>query len=388
MNTENLNTWIEISEKAYAQNLNFFKNFIPKKTELSAVVKANAYGHGLKEIVKLADRYGAQSFCVHTIEEALHIREEGYEKDILIMGPVPHGLLPQAVESDFRLVLFDLDTLDQLGRISREKNKTVRVHLKLETGTYRQGIDQEELNTFLEKLKKTPLVVLEGAYTHFANIEDTTDHTYAFSQLERFETMIGQIRQEGFPDIKQHAACSAAALLFPKTHFDMVRLGISQYGLWPSPNTFVSFRTVHSEDEGRVLLPVLSWKARVGQVKNVPAYQSIGYGGTYQTTRNTRLAVLPIGYADGYSRGLGNLAYVLLGRRRAPVRGRVCMNMAMVDITDIPGVKIGDEAVLIGKQGEDIISVNQLATLSGTIHYEFVTRINWQIPRFITDFCL
>jgi alanine racemase len=387
MNTKNLNTWIEISEKAYAQNLNFFKNFIPKKTELSAVVKANAYGHGLKEIVKLADRHGAQSFCVHTIEEALHIREEGYKKDILIMGPVPHGLLAQAVESDFRLVLFDLDTLGQLGRISRKKNKTVRVHLKLETGTYRQGIDQEELHPFLKKLNKTPLVALEGAYTHFANIEDTTDHTYAFSQLELFESLIGQIRLSGFSDLKQHAACSAAALLFPKTHFDMVRLGISQYGLWPSPNTFVSFRTEHSEDQGHVLLPVLSWKARVGQVKNVPAYQSIGYGCTYQTTRNTRLAVLPIGYADGYSRGLGNLAYVLLGGRRAPVRGRVCMNMTMVDVTDIPGVKIGDEAVLIGKQGNDIISVNQLATLAGTIHYEFVTRINWHIPRFITDSC-
>jgi len=385
MNTTELNTWIELSESAYAQNISFFRSLIPQKTELSAVVKANAYGHGLKEIVKLADRNGADSLCVHTIEEALQIRKEGFKKDILIMGPVPPALLPVAVESDLRLVLFDLTILEHLDRISREKNKHVRVHLKLETGTYRQGIEADEILAFLEKLKKAPQVVLEGAYTHFANIEDTTDHTYAFLQLERFESMVSQIRQSGFPDIKKHTACSAAALLFPKTHFDMVRLGISQYGLWPSPNTFVSFRTEHSEMEGKVLHPVLSWKARVGQVKTVPAYHSIGYGCTYQTTRKTKLAVLPVGYADGYCRSLGNLAYVLLSGRRAAVRGRICMNMTMIDVTDIDGIAPGDEAVLIGKQGEEIVSANQLAALAGTIHYEFVTRINRQIPRFIVN---
>jgi alanine racemase len=383
MNTQNLNTWIEISEKAYARNLTFFRHFIPPSTELSAVVKANAYGHGLDEIVKLADRHGVQSYCVHAVEEALRIRDKGYKKDVLIMGPVPHGLLGKAVESNFRLVLFDPETLDQLDKISRKKKTNVRVHLKLETGTYRQGIAEDEIDLFLEKLKTTPLVVLEGAYTHFANIEDTTDHSFAFSQLKRFEKMIGRIREGGFPGIKQHAACSAAALLFPETHFDMVRLGISQYGLWPSPNTFISFRSGHPDNGGSVLLPVLTWKARVGQVKSVPAHHSIGYGCSYKTTRDSRLAVLPIGYSDGYPRSLGNLAYVLLGGRRAPVRGRICMNMIMVDITDIPGIQNGDEAVLIGKQREEILTANQLASLAGTIHYELVSRLSAQIPRFI-----
>lgn len=384
MNTENLNTWIEISEKAYAQNIRFFKHLIPEDTELSAVVKANAYGHGLMEIARLAVKYGAQSFCVHTIKEALLLRREWNETDILIMGPVPRGLIPRAVESNFRLVLFDLDTLDLLDRISREKKTNVRVHLEMETGTYRQGIGMEEIAPFLARLKKTSRIILEGVYTHFANIEDTTDHSYAFSQLERFESSVSRIREAGFRGVKRHVACSASALLFPQTHFDMVRLGISQYGLWPSSNTFISFRTVHPENQGGVLLPVLSWKARVGQIKKVPAFHTIGYGCTYQTTRDTRLAVLPIGYADGYPRSLGNQAYILLGGRRAPVRGRVCMNMTMADITDIPEVQAGDEAVLIGKQGDEIITASQLSVLAGTIHYEFVTRINWQIPRFVT----
>lgn len=384
MNTKNLNTWIEISEDAFAFNLNFFRKLIPKKTELALVVKANAYGHGLKEIAELAEKIGVRSYCVHTLDEALLLRKWGQNQDVLIMGPVPPGRLREVIKNHIRLMIYDSDILDALNRTAVDLDQSVRIHLKLETGTYRQGINPEDVEGLLEKLKRTPQIIPEGVYTHFANIEDTTDHSYALSQLQRFKDITTRIQQD-YPDIKKHTACSAAALLFSETHFDMVRLGISTYGLWPSRETFVSYKINHSQNDKDVLRPILSWKARVGQVKNVPANQFIGYGCSYQTTRKTQLAVLPIGYADGYSRGLSSRAFVLLHGCRAPVRGRVCMNLIMVDITDIPDVKPGDEAVLIGNQGKESISVDVLASFSGTINYEFITRLNGQIPRIITN---
>ncbi len=384
MNTKNLNTWIEISEDAFSSNLDFFRKLIPEETELAVVVKANAYGHGLKEIAELAAKNGIQSYCVHTLEEALFLRKRLQTQDVLIMGPVPIERLGEVVKNSFRMVVYDQDILDGLNRIGVDLDQSVHIHLKLETGTYRQGINPEDVELFLEKLKRTPQIILEGVYTHFANIEDTTDHNYALSQLKRFTNITTRIQQD-YPNIKKHTACSAAALLFSETHFDMVRLGISMYGLWPSRETLVSYKINHSQNDKDVLQPILSWKARVGQVKNVPANQFIGYGCSFQTTRETQLAVLPIGYADGYSRGLSNQAFVLLHGHRAPVRGRVCMNLIMVDITDIPDVRPGDEVVLIGNQGKESIPVDLLASLAGTINYEFITRLNGQIPRIITN---
>jgi alanine racemase len=384
MNTGQLNTWVEISEKAYAHNLAFFKKRIPSRTEFSAVVKANAYGHGIGEISRLAMKHGADSLCVHTLDEALLLRGLGIGQDILIMGPVPRLRLNEVVVNDFRLVLYNRETLTDLNQLTRELNKPVRVHLKMEMGTHRQGIDADDLADFLKELKNSSLVKLEAAYSHFSNIEDTTDHSYALYQLELFKRMTAQIQKSGFPEVKKHVACSAAMLLFPETHFDMVRIGISQYGLWPSRETFVSYKMKHSQNSEEALRPVLSWKARVAQVKSVPANRFIGYGCSYQTTRDSRLAVLPIGYSDGYDRRLSNQSYVLIHGRRAPVRGRVCMNFIMVDVTDIPDAKAEDEAVLIGQQGNEKITADYLAQLMGTINYEVVTRINWQIPRIIT----
>jgi alanine racemase len=384
MNIKNLTTWLEISESAYAANLAFFKRRLPGNTELSVVVKSNAYGHGMAEIARLAIKHGADSFSVHSLDEAIQLRRWGYEQDILIMGPVLIGRLDEAVNHNFRLILYNQEALSALTKITQELQKPVRVHLKLETGTFRQGIAEQDLPAFLEILGRNSLVQPEGVYTHFANIEDTTNHDYAFQQLRLFEKMTQTIKNKGYKEIKCHTACSAAALLFPETYFDMVRLGISQYGLWPSRETFVSYKIKHSKNGEDVLHPVLSWKTRIGQIKEVDANQNIGYGGTFQTTRSSRIAVLPIGYADGYDRGMSNQGHVLIRGQRAPVRGRICMNLFMVDITDIPGVSLEDEVILLGSDGVNQIHSDQLATLCGTINYEFTTRINWQIPRIIT----
>jgi len=196
-------------------------------------------------------------------------------------------------------------------------------------------------------------------------------------------------------------ACSAATLLFPGTHFEMVRLGVSQYGLWPSKETYLSYRLEHADADAEAagadadpnatanaaggLEPVLTWKTRISQLKDVPAGALVGYGCTYQTTRRSRLAILPIGYADGYSRRLSNQSYVLVGGRRAPVRGRVCMNLTMVDVTDVPGAALEDEVVLIGRQGEGRVTAGQLAGWIGTIHYEVVARIHPELPRLVVE---
>jgi alanine racemase len=383
VDTSKLNTWVEVSEPAYAHNLAFFRKRLSPGAELSAVVKANGYGHGMLEIAELARRHGADSFCVHSLDEALELRNAGFTQDVLVMGHVPLERLKEAVESDLRLAVFSRETLVELDRLNQRGSKPVRVHLKLETGTYRQGIDESQLGGFLDLLAGTERLKLEAAYFHFANIEDTTNHDYAFYQLAEFDRLTGLIRRRGHADLKRHAACSAATLLFPETHLDMVRLGVSQYGLWPSRETFVSHKIKHTRNGEDVLRPVLSWKTRVGQLKNVPPEASIGYGRSFQTTRASRIAVLPVGYSDGYGRGLSNQGHVLIQGRRAPVRGRVCMNIFMVDVTDIPDVALEDEVVLLGRQGDQEVSADQLAALTSTINYELVSRINPRIPRLI-----
>jgi len=377
------NTWVELSESAYAHNLKFFRNLIDKKTELSVVVNANAYGHGWQSIARLAMKHGADSFCVHSLDEGLRLRRAGFSQNILIMGYVPLNRLEEVVEENFRLVVFNRETLLTLAEITSRLSKLARVHLKLETGTHCQGIPQDELEWFIDTLKQTPRVMLEAVYTHFANIGDSTSHDYANYQKYTFNQLVNIIRDAGFPILKRHAACTAAMLLFPETHMDMVRLGIGQYGLWPSPETFTSYRKKIGKGTERLLRPVLSWKARVSQLKWVDTDNTIGYGRTYKTTRRTRIAVIPVGYSDGYDRDLSNKAHVLIHGKRAPVRGRVCMNLTIVDVTDIPEVKLEDEVVLIGKQGKKQIRADDLAAWCGTINYEIVSRINSDIPRII-----
>jgi alanine racemase len=385
MNPPDLNNWIEISDSAYRHNLQFFKNQLAETTEFSVVIKSYAYGHGTKVIANLANKHGADSFCVHSLDEAIELRQQGITRDILIMGPVLLSRLSEVIRQDLRLVVYNIEAIQCLKKLTKEMKHAVRIHLKLETGTYRQGIQEEDLAKFLSELRNSKLLKLEGIYTHFANIEDTTNHDYAYHQLNLFNKMAARIKNSGFTEIKCHAACSAAILLFPETYFDMVRLGISQYGLWPSRETLVSYKTKYTKRVEDVLQPVMGWKCKIGQIKTVRADQKVGYGGTFQTTRASKIAVLPVGYADGYDRGLSNQAHTLIQGRQAPLRGRVCMNLIMVDITDIPGVKLEDTVTLMGTDGQERIYCDYLAGLCGTINYEFATRINWQIPRLIVQ---
>lgn len=385
--TRALNQWIEISRDAYLHNLAFLRSLVGEKVELSVVVKSNAYGHGLVPIARLAVEGGADSFCVHSLEEAVALRDAGFDQDVLVMGHVPIARLDAVVEHDFRMVLYDAETARSLAAVAERRGRRARVHLKIETGTHRQGVEGEELVVLLDLLRRSPSLDVEGVYTHFADIEDTTDHAYARRQLERFRSALDAIREAGFSPVKRrHAACSAATLLFDETHFDMARVGIAQYGFWSSRETRLSYEHRHGAGSAAsALRPVLAWKARISQVKTVPADAWVGYGRTWQTTRETRLAVLPIGYADGYDRHFSNAAWALVGGRRAPVRGRVCMNLVMIDVTDVPGVGLEDEVVLLGRQGEREVTAEDLAGIAGTISYEIVARLGAHIPRRVVD---
>ncbi len=253
----------------------------------------------------------------------------------------------------------------------------------METGTARQGLEGARLRQLLDELPMLQGCLAEGIYTHFANIEDTTRHDYARDQMRAFREVVDGARRRGLRFPVVHSACSAAALLFPETYGDMVRIGISQYGLWPSKQTYLSYRLAHPDQPDDGPRPVLSWRCRISQIKDVPADRYVGYGCTYLTTRPTRLAVLPVGYSDGYDRGLSNVGYVLINGRRAQIRGRICMNLTMVDVTDIPDVQVEDEVVLLGPQNGAALGADDVAELAGSINYEVVAQIRPGIPRFV-----
>ena len=373
--------WIEIGRAALEHNIQQFRHLIGDSRKMTVVVKSNAYGHGLLEVSRLAAEFGADWLGVNSLEEALALREGGIDLPVILLGYIPFTGLKDAVANDLRLTVYNTETVEELAKITFKLKKDACLHIKTETGVHRQGIKGEDLLPFVERIRKYPYLKIEGLSMHFANIEDTTDHSYAQSQLDKFKEYVDLLGQNDINIPVKHVACSAAAILFPETFFDMVRVGIGVYGLWPSKETYLS--CIQDERKPVNIEPVLCWKTRVVQIKDVPEGAFIGYGCTYKTTRPTKLAVLPVGYYDGYDRHLSNVSYVLISGKRAPLRGRVAMNFITVDVTDIPDVQLEGEVVLLGNQGQERISAEYLASLCGTINYEIVTRINPKIPRIV-----
>ena len=374
---------VEISRSALIHNVKTVKRIVGDRVKIAVVVKAYAYGHGYNQVVDVLKSENIAFFAVHSIDEAATLTKESPALPILILGYVPCKHLEYAIERNWRLTVFNIETIEKLAELTRNQNLKAHIHLKLETGTNRQGIIERDLPVFIEAVRNNTGIVLEGVSMHFANIEDTTDHSFAMKQLDRFRNMLRQFESSGIRIPIRHTASSAASLLFDNTHFDMIRLGISMYGLWPSKETYLSYLLSHGRDS--LLKPVLAWKSIVSQIKDVPEGEYIGYGCTYRTTSDSKIAMIPVGYFDGYDRKLSDLAHVLIRGRRTPVRGRICMDMFMVDVTHIPDVQLEDEVVLIGEQGNEKITVEQLADWAGTINYEIVSRINPLLPRVIVD---
>lgn len=373
-------TWVEVSRSALVENAETLKRAAGRDTALMAVVKSNAYGHGIPETVKALAKAPVDWFGVDALREAEAVRAAGAKRPVLILGYTPLADAARAVRQGFSQIVYNRENVERLAKAGTRRNPA-KVHLKLETGTSRQGILERDLPAFAERLKRLKTVRVEGVSTHYANIEDTTDPSYAMGQRERFDAMIATLAKAGVRPPVVHSACSAAVLLYPETHYAMVRSGIALYGLWPSKETRVS-----AGQKGRAptLRPALSWKTIVAQVKDLPEGTPVSYGLTERLSRRSKVAVIPVGYWDGFDRGLSSVGRVLVRGRRAKVLGRVCMNMCVIDVTDIPGVRIEDEVTLIGRQGSDALAAEDLAAATGTINYEIVTRINPLIPRVLT----
>ena len=378
MDARTANTWIEVSAGAVANNVAVFREMVGSDRALMAVVKSNAYGHGLHEVAGIALRSGADWLGVFWVEEGLALRKRGVDAPILVFGPVPEDTLDRAIAAGLRLTAASPKAATSIA--ARPAVRGARVHLKVETGTNRQGMLAGELPAAIRVLQGAG-VVIEGVYTHFADIEDTTEHVFAEKQKARFGEVLDELRSIGVDVPMPHTACTAAAILFPETHHTLVRAGIGLYGLWPSKETNVSANALGRNRIG--LRPAMTWKTRIAQIKCVVAGDYVGYGRTFRTTRSTLLAVLPVGYADGYDRGLSNAARTIVRGVRAPVVGRVCMNMTMIDVSDVPGAAEGDEVVLLGSQGDESVTAEDLARLAGTINYEIVTRAAPGAPRIV-----
>lgn len=367
-------TWVEFSKSAFLHNLEVFNKLAGPNVVLAPNVKGNAYGHGLVECASILEEAGTDYLCVNSPFEVEILRKAGIKTPILMVGYTPLSDLKKMIDLKADLVVYNLETLHKLI----ELKKPVNIHLKIETGNHRQGIEISDLRDWISDLKLYSFLKIKGVSTHFANLEDRIHHQYALLQLNKFKAAVQILKIEGIQPEYQHCANSAALLMLPEAHFNFARPGIGIYGLWPSEKTKIAAERLHGKIE---LKPVMSWKTIIAQVKQVKKGALIGYGCTYEMKQSGKIAVLPVGYYDGYSRHHSNKGYVLIHGKKAPVIGRICMNMMMVDVTDIPKIRIEDEVVLIGRQGTEEITAEMLAEWSGTINYEVTTRINEKIPR-------
>ena len=363
----------EIDLDAILHNMEAMHQCVSQHTRLMAVIKADGYGHGAVEIAEAIDGLPyVFGYAVATVEEGLILRNHGIEKPILILGYVFPEQYHDMIRARIRPTVFTSDMAERLSVMAGRLEVECPIHFAVDTGMSRIGYQAtEEAAEEMARIASLPHIVVEGIFTHFARA-DEADKTSTYRQLDLFRQMIRMLKERGVTIPIHHCANSAAIVDLPETNMDLVRAGITMYGLWPSPEV----------DKSRIdLKPALSLVTHVAYVKELPAGREISYGGTYTTSKKQRIATIPVGYADGYARGLSNRADVLIHGRRVPICGRVCMDQFMVDVTDIPQTATGDKVTLIGKDGEEQITMEELGALSDRFNYEFVCDLGKRIPR-------
>jgi len=363
-------TWAEVDLDAIAANVHSFQNHVGKDVEIIAVVKANAYGHGAVAVARAALAAGATRLAVHRAIEGVEIRKAGIDAPVLIMGYSTPAAAALIVQWKLTSSLTTLEFGQALSQQAAHMNTQAPVHIKVDTGMSRYGIMPAEALRFTRRVREIPHIKIEGLFTHFATA-DALDQTHARNQLNVFKQALNSLEADGLRFPLVHAANSAAAMCLPESHFNAIRPGISMYGLLPS-NEWPSPFPLH---------PALSFKSRVARVRTLPAGAGISYGRTYVTSKPTTVALVPAGYGDGYHRLLSNQGSVLIGGQRAPILGRVCMDQFVVDISQVQGVKMDDEVVLIGRQGSSEIHAEEVASFAETINYEVTTSLLQRVPR-------
>ncbi|EQA64072.1 alanine racemase [Leptospira alexanderi] len=377
---ETASSWIEISKRSLSNNLNSFRSILRPGSALTAILKSNAYGHGTDLMAKLCIEEGVSRIGVNSIEEAQSIRKIDPKIPILIMGEIQNPEKRKEVLSDpnFWIIFSRPETARTLSSL----NPAPKLHLKIDTGMGRLGNHGETLRHTLEELKKVG-IILDGICTHFASTEDVLEHKYSLMQIQKFEKAVLLAESFGYKNLIRHMCASASTMLFSYAHYEMVRVGISLYGLWPSIQTRLSLNL--SGNKNFQLSPILSWKTRIVHIQNHPANSYIGYGSTFQTSYPTKVAIVPIGYYEGLDRKLSSNGDMLVLGKRARIIGRICMNMTMLDVTHIPGADVGSVVTVIGQDGEELISADDIADRTHTISYEITTRISESICRIVVD---
>ncbi|MBR9831270.1 alanine racemase [bacterium] len=373
-------SYIELSQSALEENYKFLQSVVGEQTLISTVIKGNAYGHGIVDLVPMAIKAGQTHFSVFSADEARLCREVAPNAEIMIMGMLDNEELEWAITNNIQFYIFEVNRLEEALKIAKKLNQLAQIHLELETGMNRTGLRKKEVLKVIELLNQNENYILKGVCTHFAGAESIGNYVRIQEQIKSFKKQRKQLAKEGLIAERYHLASSAATLSYPKTQMDMVRIGILNYGFWPSTETFIHF-VKDKLDRTDPLRRILSWKSKVMSTKTVETGEFIGYGTTYMARENMKIATVPVGYSHGYSRSLSNQGRVLVNGERVSVVGIVNMNMMVLDITDIPDTKKGDEVVLIGNQGDYSISVSSFSELSDQLNYELLTRLPHNIPR-------
>ncbi|MEX0686893.1 MAG: alanine racemase [Balneolales bacterium] len=374
---------IELSLSALKKNFKFIRSKTGPEPIISAVVKANAFGHGIAEFVPMAEKCGIDHFAVASSFEAYEVLIARTDNSrIMIMGILYSQDLPWVIDNVVEFFVYDIDRLVKACEVSRKIGKKAIIHLELETGGNRTGLPEEDLAKAVRYMRKNQdCLIFEGVCTHFAGIESLANQFRVVKQLQQFNRMCKAINKHGFSPRLRHTASSAAALAFPETVMDMVRVGTAQYGLWPSPDIYNLHLMQTNKLKDSSLKRVLTWKTDIMHIKQLKKDEFVGYGTSYQAPRNMQIAVLPIGYSNGYPRSLSNQGHVLIHGKKAPVVGLINMNVFMVDVSHIPNVAVGDEVVLIGNQKKNSISIKSFSEFTNVINNELVSRLPTAIPR-------
>lgn len=363
-------TFAEIDLNSFSHNLKLIRLKVGRDKKIISIIKADAYGHGAVEIAKRASVSGADMLGVSTVGEGIELREAGIESPILVLGGCPKEDVEWIVSYNLKSIIYSLDAVLGLSKEAERRSKIVDVHIKVDTGMERIGIKPQNIREFVGKISSLKNINIEGILTHFATAYEV-NREFTERQIKIFKGVIDELMQDGYSFPYIHASNSAAIVNYPESYFNTVRPGIILYGSTPFDFAVEDFS----------IKPVMSWKTSIVHLHNTPEKTGISYGRRFVTKRDSIIATIPVGYADGYSRSLSNKVQMLIGGRRVNQVGTICMDMCMIDVTDLPDVKDGDEVVLIGRQGNEEIRVEEIASLAGTIPYEIFCSIGRRVRR-------
>ena len=376
-----------ISQSALEKNIKFLRKVVGKVPRISFVVKANAYGHGISDYVPLAEKLGIDHFSVFSDYEAQEVKKSIKNKatTIMIMGMVDPTNMSWVIRNGIEFFIAEPETLRYAIKASKRLNIKAKIHIDLETGMNRTGLDQSDLEEVIQLIKDNPdSIEVIGVCTHYAGAESISNHYRVSRQIKKFNKLDKWIREQGITPQIRHTACSAASVSYPQTRMDLVRIGVMQYGFWPTDETFISYINGRKIKKNP-LTPILSWESKIMSVKDVPAGEFIGYGDSFLANEDMKIAIVPVGYTNGYARILSNRSSILVRGMRVSVIGTVNMNLSILNVSQVPDIKKGDKVILVGTQGEHTISFASFREQKNALNYEILARLPGNIPRKIVD---